>query len=133
MIQLQSFKSLKVVISAIVALGIALSIIGALGLTKDPPAYKPSELQLARLQVKQKDAQIAQVRLQDAQQRFQAALAELDKEAGAVKEANKWPSNVQFNPDTLSFEVPKLPPGQPDPSKPPNNAPVGTPASQRPK
>lgn len=80
--------------------------------------YEPTEVQLLRLQVKQKDAQLAQVQLQRAQQAFQGALAALDAEAGAVKKANNWPADVQFSPDTLTFEVPKLPAGQPEAKKP---------------
>lgn len=86
-----------------------------------PSKYEPTEVQRLKLQVAQKDAQLAQVQLQRAQQAFQAALAELDAEAGRVKVANGWPSTVQFSPDTLTFvEAPKpsVAPAPPVPTAP---------------
>lgn len=135
---LHSFGALKIAIGAVLLAGISLTAIGAAGLAQSPPAappapatYKPTELQALKLQVLQKDAQLAQVQLQRAQQAFQGALAALDAEAGAVKKANNWPADVQFSPDTLTFEVPRLPVGQPTP--PPAPAPATpTPAGKKP-
>lgn len=122
---MHSFRTLKIVVGAVLAAGISLTAVGAAGLAQSPPApapapaiYKPTELQALKLQVLQKDAQLAQVQLQRAQQAFQGALAALDAEAGKVKVENGWPKDVQFSPDTLTFEVPKLPPGQPEAKKP---------------
>lgn len=116
-----SFRTLKIVVGVVLAAGIGLTFISVAGLAQSPPAappaaatYKPTELQALKLQVLQKDAQLAQIQLQRAQQAFQGALAALDAEAGAVKKANNWPADVQFSPDTLTFEVPKLPAGQPE-------------------
>jgi hypothetical protein len=83
-----------------------------------PSKYQPTEVQALKLQVLQRDAQLAQIQLQRAQQAFQGALAALDAEAGKVKTENGWPKDVQFSPDTLTFDVPKLPPGQPEVKKP---------------
>lgn len=70
--------------------------------------YKLTEVQLLRLQVKQKDAQIAQVRFQASQQAFQAAINDLQAEASKVKEQNSWDKDVVFNADALTFsEAPK--------------------------
>lgn len=71
-----------------------------------PAEYKPTEIQTLRLQVKQKDARLAQVDLRDAQNRFNQALADLNAEGEKVKVENKWPSTVMFSMDTLTFAVP---------------------------
>ncbi|SRR6266436_3718222 len=72
----------------------------------DVKTYKPTELQSLRLQVRQKDAQLAQAALQAAQQQFQAALQNLTAEGEKVKVENKWPSDTQFSPNDLSFSAP---------------------------
>ncbi len=72
----------------------------------EPKAYKPTEIQSLRLQVRQKDAQLAQANLQVAQQQFQAALANLTAEAEKVKLEQKWPADTQFSPNDLSFSAP---------------------------
>lgn len=107
-----SFRTLKIVVGAVLAAGIGLTFISVAGLAQSPPAappapakYVPTELQLLKLQVAQKDAQLAQIQLQRAQQAFQGALAALDAEAGAVKKENRWPDAVQFSPDTLTFAI----------------------------
>lgn len=68
--------------------------------------YQPSEVQLLRLQLRLKDAQLAQVALQRAQAQFQGALAVLDEESGKVKRDNGWPATVQFSPESLTFTDP---------------------------
>lgn len=65
--------------------------------------YVPSELQLLRLQVKQRDAQLAQIALRDAQRNMQVALQALSEESERVKADNKWPATVQFNFDSMTF------------------------------
>lgn len=116
---MHSFRALKIAILAVLNAGIALTLIGAAGraqspATAAPATYRPTEIQALKLQVLQKDAQLAQVQLQRAQQAFQGALAALDAEAGAVKKANNWPADVQFSPDTLTFVAPQLPPATPE-------------------
>lgn len=83
---------------------------GAVISAQDTKEYKPTEVQLLRLQVKQKDAQMAQVKFQLAQQAFQASVNDLQAEANKVKEQNSWEASVTFNADTLVFaEAPKPP------------------------
>ena len=79
-----------------------------------PLAFQPNEVQSLRLQVKQKDAQLAQRELQltqqaltNAQEKFQKALKELTDEGEAIKKANNWDAKVTMNPDTLAFSLPK--------------------------
>lgn len=123
---MNSLKSIVLLVLLVVLIGVGLTVVGAFGLvvaqtgsTLVPATkYEPTELQRLKLQVLQRDAQLAQVQLQRAQQAFQGALAALDAEAGEVKKSNKWPAEVQFSPDTLTFDVPKLPPGQPEAKKP---------------
>jgi hypothetical protein len=67
-----------------------------------PAKYAPSEVQLLKLQVRQKDAQLAQVA---AQQAYTALLSE----AAAVKRENKWDDKVIFNPESLTFTDPPAP------------------------
>lgn len=82
--------------------------------------YKLTEVQLLRLQVKQKDAQIAQVRFQASQQAFQAAINDLQAEASKVKEQNQWDKDVVFNADALTFSEAPKPAKDPKDSKEPN-------------
>jgi hypothetical protein len=67
--------------------------------------YEPTEVQSLRLQVKQKDTQLAQIA-------FQRALGALYEEASKVKKENNWPNELVINPDTLTFSMPPKPPEQ---------------------
>lgn len=74
--------------------------------------YEPTEIQSLRLQVKQKDAILAQQSIASAQQavtlaqqNFTKAIEEMNAEAETIKKANKWPETVQLNPQTLAFEA----------------------------
>jgi len=113
--RIQPLGPIKLAVTVVLSLGIGLSLWGALGLRAEaqaptPPSsvkYEPTEVERLRLEVKQKDAQLAQVQLQRAQQAFQQSLALLDEEAGKVKVAHPdWPKGVQFSPDTLTFTGP---------------------------
>jgi hypothetical protein len=75
----------------------------------DAPKYNPSEVQTLRLQVKQKDAQLAQLDMQAATERFQVALNGLQQAGEAVRVENKWPDTVKFDPNTLSFNEASAP------------------------
>src|SRR5258708_6738094 len=79
-------------------LGIAAAVLVA---QRKPAIYVPSETQALRLQVKQKDAVIAQKDMQAVQQRFQDALNALNAEAEKVKKENGWSPDIKFSPDTL--------------------------------
>jgi hypothetical protein len=71
-----------------------------------PAKYQPNEVQSLRLQVKLRDAQIAQRDLQTAQQRFNQTLFDLNAEADKVRTENKWSDKVSFDPNTLTFSEP---------------------------
>jgi hypothetical protein len=77
---------------------------------RKPATYIPNENQVLRLKVKQDAAVIAQKDMQVVQQRFQDALNALNAEADKVKAENRWPKDVKFSPDTLTFDMPKLTP-----------------------
>ena len=70
------------------------------------PTWTPSEVQMLRLQVKQKDAQLAQQQMLIAQQAFQKAMADLQSEADKVEDENGWPRTSVFDPATLTFKPP---------------------------
>lgn len=75
---------------------------------EEPAKYVPTELQELRLQVKLKDAQLAQKDYFIAQQNLNFALKSLNDEAARVKTENKWPDGLVFNQEKLSFtEEPK--------------------------
>jgi hypothetical protein len=89
----------------------------------DAPKYTPTEVQSLRLQVKQRDAQLAQQAVLNAQEKFQAILAALNAEGEKVRLENKWPDTVKFSPDRLDFTEAPAPvlaakPAVPAPAKP---------------
>lgn len=93
------------------------------GKQAEAPKYDPTEVEQLRLEVAQRDAQLAQTRAQMAcrdlpqQGQFQQALAALNAEATKVREAHKWPDSVQFNPDSLKFYMgAPVPPQQQQPT-----------------
>jgi hypothetical protein len=71
--------------------------------------YEPNEVQSLRLQVMHKDAELAQIAFQQAQQNFSAKLNLLNAEAEVIKKQNKWPTELLFNPDTMQFTPPPKP------------------------
>src|SRR6266436_1060530 len=90
----------KIIITLIALLvGMVVAAIG----TETSKEYKPTELQQLKLQVRQKDAQLAQVALREAQSNFQQKVKELMEEGVAIQKANSWPDNVTLNADTLQF------------------------------
>lgn len=81
---------------------------GAVTLWPEPQAtsYKPTEIQSLRLQVKQRDAWLAQKDAISAQQRYQAAVGALIAEGEMVRKEQGWPESVKFDADTITFAVP---------------------------
>lgn len=73
----------------------------------EPLKFLANEVQQLRLQVKQKDAQLAQAALKEADARFKQTLQELSNEAEQVKKDQHWPADVVFDPNSLSFSEPK--------------------------
>ena len=107
-------------IVALVLMAVAIPLLGA-----DTPKYQPTEIQLLRLQVKQRDAQIAQRDLalaqqavQTAQDKFQQALNNLNTEADRVKSENHWPEKVTFDMNSVSFSDSSKPGPVPEPIRP---------------
>ena len=92
---------MKSLIRVVFFTAVLVAIPAAMAQEKD---YKPSEIQLLRLQVKQKDAFLAQRDVNDAQTRFNQALTELQDEAKKVETENSW-ADVTFNPQDLSFKA----------------------------
>ena len=81
--------------------------------------YEPTREQHLELEVKQKDAIIAQIQFNQAQAALQRSYQELEEAAAAVKRANGWPPEIQFNQQTLAFG--------PQPPAPPAPAPLPVP------
>jgi hypothetical protein len=100
----------KKVMFALGAVGLLLAGLAIRAQLSKPKTYLPSETQTLRLKVKQDAAVIAQKDMQVVQQRFQDALNALNSEAEKVKVENRWPKDVKFSPDTLTFDMPKLAP-----------------------
>lgn len=69
----------------------------------DPHAYACT--QYLRLEVKQRDVQLAYVG-------YMQAIAALNAEAEKIKTENGWPEGVTFKGDTLRFQAPDLVPPQ---------------------
>ena len=104
-------------------LAFGLLITSGLMATETAKTYTPTEVQSLRLQVKQRDAQLAQQAVLNAQEKFQAILAALNAEGEKVRLENKWPDTVKFSPDRLDFTeapapVPAAKPAVPAPAKP---------------
>ena len=65
--------------------------------------YEPTEVQSLRLQLRQKDLIIAK-------QNFNLASQALNEEATRVVIENKWPNDLEFSQETLTFSAAKKPP-----------------------
>lgn len=74
-----------------------------IGKAQAPATYKPTEVQQLRLQVKQRDAWLAQRDAIEAQRRYQQAVGELNALGEAIRMENGWPESVVFNPDKVEF------------------------------
>lgn len=89
---------MRMLIGIFLLLGVAM--------TAQDTKYPLTELQLLRLKVVQRDAQIAQQNVFIAQQNFATAMAALTAESERVKAENKWAPEVQFMADQLTFADP---------------------------
>jgi Tfp pilus assembly protein PilO len=106
-------KKRKIFLGVGLLLGVGFALVIRAQLNK-PKVYEPTEVQNLRLQLRQKDAQIAL-------QRFQATVQDMNTEAEKIKKENSWPADLKFNGDTLKFEMPTLP--LPSPAPAPNKKP----------
>jgi len=68
--------------------------------------YKLTEVQLLKLQVQQKDAQLLQAQLQNIQRQFQEKVTDLMSTAQKIKLENGWSPDTKFDPDKLLFSAP---------------------------
>ena len=114
------FKPTVIVVLLVVVALLVAGVLRSRGQTPTPPSkYQPTEVQSLRLQVAQKNAQLAQVALQQAQRNFQDAFAALNAEAAKVKAEQKWDdAKVTFNADTLTFADAPVKPPAPEAKKP---------------
>jgi len=106
--------------AAIITVALLLACVAVFGQTNPPQTdYKPSEVQMLRLQLAQEKAKNAELLLTQAQQQYQAAIGNLSSEGEKIKTENKWPPTVQLNFQTLAFSAPPKPPptAQPTPPK----------------
>jgi uncharacterized protein YlxW (UPF0749 family) len=85
--------------------------------TQQQKSYELTEVQKLRLQVRQKDAQLAQIQVSIAQSAFQKTIDDFNAETKAIEKENSWPETLQLNPQTLQFTEPPPPP-KPAPAKP---------------
>jgi len=74
----------------------------------NPPApttpaatYEPTEVENLSLQVKQRDAVLAQVALAQASANFHKAVADFNAQVEIVKKAHGWPATVEVDPTAL--------------------------------
>jgi hypothetical protein len=85
-----------------------------------PPAppvnYTISEVESLKLQVAQKDVQLAQMNFIGASNAFRAT-------EDAIRKAHGWPDTVTLNPQTLRFQGPPAPPAAPPATAPAPAAP----------
>ena len=65
--------------------------------------YEPTEVENLRLQVKQRDAQMAQIYFVQFQQKYNDAVQELYKECTSVRDHHNWPTTVTCKPEDLTF------------------------------
>ena len=75
---------------------------GAMGQGK----YEPNAEQMKDLKIAQQQVVIAQLERDAAQKEFERAMNALLAEGKKIKEVNKWPEEVGFNPMSLVFSAP---------------------------
>lgn len=89
-----------------------LAVFVAFAAAQQKPAAKtlePTEVQHLRLEVAQKDAQLAYATFQQAQVAYQKAVVNLQQLGEQTKRDNKWPAEVTFDLSTLVFTQPVPP------------------------
>src|SRR5271156_1867993 len=68
-----------------------------------PAEYRLTDLQTQTLQNMQKDAQLASIQAQQAQQILAAKVTALQEEANKVKKENSWPDSTAFDIAQVKF------------------------------
>ncbi len=101
-------SDLYFVLAVVVTFMLCIGIVKIFAQTKK--SYELTEIQKLRLEVKQKDAQLAQQTAAIAQSRFQSAVTDFNDQVKAIEKENGWPETLQVDPNTLAFrEPPELP------------------------
>src|ERR1700720_34429 len=86
---------LMIIVMAIVGICIAAR-------ADEKKGYDITETQKLRLEVKQKDAQIAQMQMQAANNAFQKSIADFNAESKAIQKENGWPDTVHLDDRMLA-------------------------------
>jgi hypothetical protein len=73
---------------------------------QEKPKYTPTEVQLLRLQVIQKDAFLLKAQMQDLQRQFGDKVGDLQRTAEKIKLEQGWPPETSFDMDKLTFSAP---------------------------
>lgn len=89
-------------------------------------SYEATEVENLRLQVIQRDAQLAQIAAQQANAQFQKTVNEFNAEVETIKKAHNWPAGVQVDPVALS-KTNEIKFVAPPPPLPPPGTPTGPP------
>lgn len=96
-----TFDRIGKIISGFVC-GVLLTYGGIVACQTKPAVMTPNEVQMLRLQLKLKDAQMAKAA-------FNASYAALMDQANQTKKENNWPDTTLFDPDRLTFSAPPAP------------------------
>jgi hypothetical protein len=94
----------------VIAIGLFIVMLVNVFAEDSPNSYQPTEIQHLRLEVKQREVQLAQKDFFIAQQNLNMSLKALNDEAARVKIENKWPDGLVFNQEKLSFTEELKPP-----------------------
>lgn len=101
----EHWKAVIFIAIAIAFVIVAWMLAGALD-AQAPPQYKTTETQHLRLQVKQRDAWLAQRDAIEAQRRYQQAVGELNALGEEIRKENGWPETVIFDADRIEYTEP---------------------------
>ena len=66
--------------------------------------YEPTEVQNLELKVMHRDIEIAQITFQEAQANLTAKYNSMTAKAEEIKKENKWPADLIFKPDPMTFD-----------------------------
>jgi hypothetical protein len=105
-------------IGLLIGLAISAASIHSQEKPKDPPKFEATEVQHLKLEVKQRDALLAQRDLTMAQRVYNESVAALGAECESVRKENNWPQGVSCDLQTLNFAAPKAEEKKPE-EKPP--------------
>src|SRR5579864_9284625 len=64
--------------------------------------FEPTEVELLRLQLLEKDAELAQIALSQASANWQKATSDFNAQIEAIKKAHGWPADVRLDAQTYA-------------------------------